>query len=287
MLKALLLGARGLLAKEIIASRPPGVDLTSRSRLELDVTKRANLEDAIGRHRPDWIINASAYSKVDQAEWDRDQAMLVNAEAPRLIGEVAHTLGARVLHVSTDYVFSGDGNRPYREDDIPCPHGVYAQSKREGERQLANSGARYLIARTQWLFGTGGPSFPRTMIQRARERQTTRVVDDQWGRPTSAADLAQALWLLMARDTSGIIHIANEGTATWYDVARYVFDALGAGDCLSPCKTTEFPRPAPRPKYSVLDTARFEAIRGAPLPRWQDALDQFVAAELMDSGRLR
>lgn len=293
-MRALLLGAGGMLAQDIVTTSPPDVEVISRRHSELDVTDEAAVTAAINSTRPDVIINCAAYTKVDAAESDRERAWAVNAEAPRLVGRAAtrFTFHASrftplVVHFSTDYVFNGRSTRPYREEDLPDPLGSYGASKLAGEQALLAIGARCLIIRTSWLFGYHGTSFPRTMRQRARDGKATRVVNDQVGRPTYTVDLAWATWFIIGRRTtdhgprSDVFNIANRGQTTWYDVARRIFEAAGMPDLLSPCTTAEYPMPAPRPAYSVLDTSKYDALAGAPLPRWEDALDRFLA-ELSD-----
>jgi len=280
-LKVLLLGAGGMLARDLMAQAPDGVDLVPPTRAETDVTAEAAVAAALREVRPQVIINCAAYTNVDEAEAERQEAFLVNGVAPGIIGRAASApphrspLTALVVHFSTDYVFDGRSHRPYREDDPTDPIGAYGASKLAGEQALAASGVTHLIVRTQWLFGLGGRSFPRTMWERATAGKATRVVNDQLGRPTYTVDLARAVWHVIGK-RSGILHIANLGQATRYDVARRVFHAAGVPGLLSPCTTAEYPTPARRPAYSVLDTAKYESLAGTALPRWEDALDRFL-----------
>lgn len=283
-MRVLLLGAGGMLARDLIREAPPGTELIAPARSEADVTDESAMVRALAEARPDVILNCAAYTNVDQAESERELAFLVNGKAPGIIGRAAHRSGARamVVHYSTDYVFDGQGRRPYREDDATGPLGAYGESKLAGERALAASGAEHLIIRTQWLFGVGGRSFPRTMWERAMSGKATRVVNDQVGRPTYTVDLARATWKVIGKRETGngkgvaLLHIANGGQATWYDVAHRVFGAAGAPQLLSACTTAEYPTPAARPAYSVLDTSRYEALTGKTLPRWETAVDRFL-----------
>lgn len=283
-MRVLLLGSGGMLARDLIAEAPPGVDLVAPPEAELDITSPADLKRWMADARPEAVINAAAYTNVDGAETDREAAFRVNGEAPGLIGIAAHEAGAIVLHYSTDYVFSGKADRPYREDNPTEPLGVYGSSKLAGEHALAESGARHAIIRTQWLFGRQGKSFARTMWERARAGKPTKVVNDQTGRPTYTVDLARATWTVLraADEADGnltpVFHIANGGLATWYDVAVRVFEGAGAGarKLLTPCTTDEYPTPARRPVWSVLDTSRYEALSGSALPQWEDAVDRFL-----------
>jgi dTDP-4-dehydrorhamnose reductase len=271
-----------MLAHDVMAEAPPGGELVALPRAELDITNRAALHRTVIETRPDVVINAAAYTNVDGAEREPDLAQAVNGEAPGLVGAAAREAGALVLHYSTDYVFAGTAGQPLREDGPAAPLGVYGASKLAGERALAESRARYLIIRTQWLFGRHGRSFPRTMWERARSGTATRVVNDQTGRPTYTVDLARATWLLLAAADAGdaavegVTHVANGGKATWYDIARRGFEAAGAAALVTPCTTQEYPTPARRPAWSVLDTMRYDRLSGAPLPPWEDAVDRFL-----------
>jgi len=244
---------------------------------DVDITDRAQVASALDAARPDWVINAAAYTAVDRAETERAAADAVNAVGPRFISEEAARRQIAVAHFSTDYVFPGTATSPYLESDPVAPANAYGESKWLGEEAVRASGAHALILRTQWLFGRAGKSFPRTMWERASARLATRVVDDQRGRPTYTRDLAAATWRLVAHRASGTVHVTNGGAdATWYDVAREVFARAGAESLVSPCSTADYPTPARRPAYSVLCTDRLERLLEAPLPDWRDALGRFL-----------
>lgn len=282
----LLLGGTGILGSAIRATAPAGGYILAPSHAQLDVTDARAIEafvdgcapagDARGA-APMWIVNCTAYTAVDAAESHEADAMRLNAEAPRILGAAARRVGARVLHVSTDYVFGGAGDRPWREDDATGPLSVYGRSKLAGEQALLASGAESLIVRTAWLYGTVGKSFPRTMWERARQGLASRVVADQHGAPTNARDLAQWCWALIARDARGIVHASNAGACTWADVAERVYAAAGKPGLVTRVGSDEYPVPAPRPRYSVLDGSRLEQLLGAPRRRWEDALDEFLS----------
>ncbi|MSR05490.1 MAG: dTDP-4-dehydrorhamnose reductase [Gemmatimonadetes bacterium] len=277
MTRVLLLGASGMLGRDLVAAAPPGIDLRPQSHQDVDITDAAQVNRAVVSARPDIVINTACYTNVDGAEAEKDLAFRTNGAAPGLIGRAAAGVGALTVHFSSDYIFDGTQGRPIREDDAPAPLSVYGASKLEGERALAASGGKYLIIRTQWLFGLKGRSFPRTMWERARAGQSTKVVNDQFGHPTSSVDLARATWsVLGGAAPAGVLHIANRGVATWYDVARHVFERAGAADLVAPCTSAEFPRPARRPAWSALDTSRYEKLTGSSLPRWEDALTHFL-----------
>ncbi len=192
-------------------------------------------------------------------------------------GMLGHDLAATVpIHFSTDYVFDGLATEPYSEDAPTHPLNAYGASKLAGETALRKTGVQSLVIRSQWLFGVHGRSFPRTMCERAHAELATRVVADQTGRPTFTRDLARVTWRLIDRCALGVVHVANEGEATWFDVALQVFTSLGRAELLTPCTTRDYPTPAPRPRYSVLDTSRLETWLDAPMPAFRTALDDFI-----------
>ncbi|MDE3097727.1 MAG: NAD(P)-dependent oxidoreductase, partial [Chloroflexota bacterium] len=194
-MKVVLLGAGGMLARAVQAAAPAGVALRPFTRGQLDITDAAAVRAAVA-DRPEWVINCAAWTRVDAAEEHERDATLINGDAVGLVAREAGAVGARVLHVSTDYVFDGVLGRPYREEDAPNPQGAYGRSKLAGERALAASGAEWTMIRTQWLYG-GGASFVRTMWSRARQGLASRVVDDQWGAPTHVGEIAAVIWRLV------------------------------------------------------------------------------------------
>lgn len=272
--RVLLTGARGMLGQALWAARPTSLEVVALGRDDLDIADRGAVRDAVARIRPEWIINAAAYTAVDRAETEESEATRVNGEAVGHLAEAATRCDAGVVHFGSDYVFDGRATSPYPEDADPNPLGAYGRSKLHGEVLLRSAGARFLLVRTQWLFGPGGKSFPLTMWQRARNGQPTRVVNDQFGSPTSTVDLARATWGLIGRE--GTIHVVNRGVASWFDVASHVFQWAGARHLLTPCQSADYPVLAPRPAYSALDTARFEQLTGGALPDWPIALSQFL-----------
>lgn len=277
MTRVVLIGARGMLATDLRATAPPDVQVEAFTETELDLTNGDAVSRALDEIKPDWVVNAAAYTRVDRAEDDYDAALAVNGTAVGQLGQLCASRDIRVVHFSTDYVFPGDATRPYRETDAVAPINAYGRTKLAGERGLLASGAPALILRTQWLFGLVGNSFPRTMWERALKRLPTRVVADQVGRPTSTLDLAHAVWELTRQNVRGIYHIANGGDpATWFDVALVVFRAAGADDLLAPCTSAEYPTPAARPAFSVLETTRLALDTGVILPPWRDALARFL-----------
>ena len=265
-----------MLATDLVAHAPAGIEAHPRTQSQLDLREPAQIERALDESRPEWVVNAAAYTAVDRAESERDLAFAVNATAVGSLARACARRGVALVHFGTDYVFPGDGTRPYREDDAVAPVNAYGQSKLAGERAIAESGVRAIVIRTQWLFGAAGKSFPRTMWERASRGERTRVVDDQRGRPTYTVDLAAVTWELVAREALGVFHAANQGAVTWFELAAHVFERAGARDLLSPCSTTDYPTPARRPAFSVLDTSKLERTIGHALPPWTSAVDRFL-----------
>lgn len=266
-----------MLGTEMCATAPIGTSVVALDVADADITDRDQVASALRNARPDWVINTAAYTAVDRAEIERETADAVNGLAPRYIAEESARLGIAIVHLSTDYVFPGTATKPYEEGDPVAPVNAYGVSKLRGEEGVLSSKAHSLVVRTQWLFGRGGPSFPRTMWERAAAGLPTSVVDDQVGRPTYAGDLAVAIWRLVERRASGIVHAASGGPAvTWFQFAREVFVRARAEALLSPCTTEEYPTPSRRPAYSVLSTHRLESLLSGPLPDWRDRLRRFL-----------
>lgn len=288
----MVVGAGGALGTDLVdrlgaPGVPPTDTVTARTRAELDVTDAGAVRAAVRAwlsapgEGPAVLVNAAAYTAVDRAETDADaaaQAWAVNADAPGVLADACAESGASLVHVSTDYVLGplpGGERRPLEPDDPTAPEGVYARTKLAGEERVraALPGAHHIV-RTAWLYGATGPNFVRTMARLARERETLDVVDDQHGSPTWTGDLADGL-IALARSgaPAGTRHAAGGGATTWWGLARAVFTELGADpDRVRPCDTASFPRPAPRPAWSVLSDASWRSAGLAPLPPWREAL---------------
>ena len=256
---------------------PSAVQLVALRHADLPVEDARAVERVVQRERPDWIINCAGYTQVDRAESEPDAAQRVNAVGPANLARAAQEAGARLLHISTDYVFDGRATRPYREDDPVGPLNVYGRSKLAGEEAIREILPQaHLIVRTQWLFGVGGPNFVATVLRLARERPQLKVVNDQHGRPTYTPDLAAALWRLVACDARGTVHCANDGEATWFEVARAAIDVTGLKTVVEACSTDDMPRPARRPPFSVLDCSKCTTIVGGRLPPWREGVADYV-----------
>lgn len=287
-MKVLLVGAGGQLGRELLCSAPTEVDLVAFDRAQLDITDADAVRRAVSGTAPDWIVNAAAYTAVDRAENEPEQAYAVNAQAVRHLAAAARERGARLAQVSTDFVFDGAQGRPYLPDAPANPLGVYGASKLEGERAVREElGERGLIVRTSWVYAARGGNFVNTMLRLMRERDSLGVVADQVGTPTSAGGLAEALWAMLAADLSSIHHWTDAGVASWYDFAQAIRDeALSLGLLehaipVAPLTTADYPTPARRPSYSVLDKTITWAAVGRTAPHWREAL-RAVLSELAE-----
>jgi len=247
-----------------------------------DFVEPGSLAGLVDRVAPDIVVNAAAYTAVDRAEADREAAFRVNADAPTELAHACARRDALLIHYSTDYVFDGRGNRPYREVDPTAPLGVYGASKLAGEEAIRGSGARHMIFRTAWVYGVYGKNFLLTMLRLAKEREELRVVSDQVGTPTPAALIADITAVILRRDdsASGTWHLTANGEISWHGFAEAIFEEACARGVLVrrprviPIPTTEYPTPAHRPAYSCLDTTLLSTSFGIELPTWRYALSQ-------------
>jgi len=247
----------------------------------LDITDAAAVERAIAEFAPDVLVNAAAFTAVDAAEENEALAFRVNATGPAVLAAAIARNGGRLVHVSTDYVFAGEGTRPYEVDDAPDPRSAYGRTKLAGERAVREllPDASYVV-RTAWVYGGTGANFVKTMVRLEGERESVSVVDDQRGSPTWSADLARALVeLARSSATPGVYHCTGTGDTTWFGFTQAIFGELGADPArVLPTTTDAFPRPAPRPAYSVLSDAAWRAAGLTPMPGWRDALHTAFAA---------
>ena len=242
---------------------------------ELDITDADAIDAYFASHAIDCVVNCAAYTAVDAAEDNVELCRRLNATAPTLLARACARKGARMIHISTDYVLGGDGHRPYREDDEPHPLGVYGLTKLEGERGVIEALPDAVILRTAWLYSPHGKNFVKTMLKLGRTLETLRVVVDQVGTPTYALDLADCIVaVLTATDWHpGIYHVSDEGAISWYDFTMAIHRLAGITECrVSPCMTSEYPTRATRPHYSVLDKSKFKATFGVTLPHWEVSL---------------
>ncbi|MDT4912563.1 MAG: dTDP-4-dehydrorhamnose reductase [Pseudonocardiales bacterium] len=273
MTRWLVTGAGGQLGTHLVALLPDS-DVVALTRGELDITSSAAVDEAVRSARPDVVINAAAYTAVDAAETDEDAAYAVNATGPQLLAAAVARHGGRLIHVSTDYVFDGTADHPYEPADPTGPRTAYGRTKLAGEQAARAALPDCCVVRSAWIYGGPGANFVDTMVRLEQSRDTVDVVADQIGSPTWVRDLAEALIALGASPVVGqVLHYANAGTASWFDLAQEVFRTVGADPArVRPVTSAEFVRPAPRPAWSVLSTAAWTAC-GLDAPRdWPTAL---------------
>ena len=285
----LVIGRTGQVAQALIeraGTRP----LVALGRPDVDLAVPATLAKAIAAIEPRLVINAAAYTAVDAAETDEGEAHLLNAEGPGALARLCAAQDIPLIHISTDYVFDGTLDRPYREDDPVAPVSAYGRTKAAGEAAVVAAGSRALIVRTAWVYAPFGKNFLRTMLRVGAERDTVRVVADQHGTPTSALDIADALITLAETadrwpDRPDIVHMTGDGEATWHDFASAIFDASPFSPTVEPITTADYPTPARRPANSRLDNARLAERYGITLPKWRESTVRDVARALQAAGK--
>jgi dTDP-4-dehydrorhamnose reductase len=282
-MRIVLAGAAGQLGRQIQA-QGKGHEIAAFTRKDLDIANLADVRAALRAHRPDLVLNAAAFNDVDRAETEPDAAFLGNAIGPRNLALGAAELGAAILHVSTDYVFDGQKTTPYHEYDRPAPLSTYAKSKLAGEIAVKELNPRHYLVRTAWVYEPGGNNFPKTLYALALKQKEVKVVSDVKGSPTSAAHLARAILTLIDTGAFGTYHLTGLGEgASWFDLATCFFRELRLDTALIPVPASAFPRPAPRPRYSVLRTIQQPRIL---LPPWQEGIAEFardIKAQFGDS----
>jgi dTDP-4-dehydrorhamnose reductase len=279
-LRVLLFGAGGQVGRELTRSLAPLGSITALTRQDFDLADPHGVNALVDGARPDIVVNAAAYTAVDRAESEPDEAHLLNAVVPGLLAEAAENAGALFIHYSTDYVFEGTSTSAIPETATPSPHGVYGVTKRAGEEAVVAIGGRSIILRTSWVYAAHGHNFLRTMLRLGGERDHLRVVDDQWGSPTSAPWLADTTATVIRRaldegvDGPDLVHATCAGETTWYGFAQAIFERWPPTTALTlePVATAAYPTPAQRPAYSVLDTRRLRERYGVLPPHWKDAL---------------
>jgi dTDP-4-dehydrorhamnose reductase len=284
--RILVTGIHGQLGQELKQTLSPLGEVIGVGRETMELTQPTSICQVIADAKPDLIVNAAAYTAVDKAETELELAHGINAIAPTIMAQEAQKLGATLLHVSTDYVFDGQKNTPYLEDDRTNPLSVYGKSKLAGEEGIKQACQSYIILRTAWVYGTYGKSnFVKTMLRLGKEREEIRVVVDQVGSPTWAKDIADAIAQLGQKNepsATGIYHFTNSGVASWYDFAIAIFEEakqLGFPlkvEQVMPITTSDYPTPAKRPAYSVLSGKKISAVLGTHSPYWRDSLRQML-----------
>ena len=270
----LVVGAKGMLGSDLLSllgERGRGIDLP-----EIDITDLVSVQRVLTALKPSVVVNCAAYTDVDGCESNSETAMQVNAEGVAFLAMISREIGARLVQVSTDYVFDGSKGSPYREDDLPRPLNVYGESKLAGELNV-DVNPDNLVVRTQWLYGLQGKNFVETMLRLGQEKDLLSVVDDQVGAPTWTVDLAKGIITLIDADCRGTYHVTNSGATSWNGFARAIFAEAGLTVQVEPMTTEQLGRPARRPLHSTLDCSKLAADTGLTLQPWQDALRTYLA----------
>ncbi|MGG3284291.1 dTDP-4-dehydrorhamnose reductase [Paenibacillus solani] len=282
-MRVLVTGAYGQLGQDVVQGlQQVGHDVQGFGRAELDITNLEQCFSVLSKSQPEAIIHCAGYTAVDTAESDVDGAYLVNAVGTRNVALAAERVGAKLVHISTDYVFRGNAERPYSEYDSADPQTVYGQSKLAGEQMVRDFCSQWFIVRTSWIFGLNGRNFVKTMMQLGQDKPVLQVVNDQKGSPTYTVDLTRFLLQLLPTEKYGIYHASNSGSCTWYEFTKVIFEqaseqlGLSMTAKLEPCTTEQFPRPAPRPAYSVMDHLAIRINGMQDLPHWKVGLMQFM-----------
>ncbi len=277
----LVTGATGQLGQSLqfIAPNYPELHFVFCSSIDLDISNIENCKSVFSKIKPNYCINAAAYTAVDKAESEPEKAYLINVIGARNVAEVCKKQNTILLHISTDFVFDGNATKPYLENDIPNPTGVYGQTKLEGEKAIQAVFENYYIIRTSWVYSQFGNNFMKTMLRLASERDSISVVNDQIGTPTNAIDLAEALIQIILTDNRqpttdnlGVYNFSNQGQCSWYDFAKEIFKINNIEIDLKPIPTSTFPTPAKRPKYSVLDKTKIKSSFGSEIKNWEESL---------------
>ncbi|MBY0118892.1 dTDP-4-dehydrorhamnose reductase [Paenibacillus xylanexedens] len=282
-MKVLVTGASGQLGRDVVLLlEKVGHDVLACDRNQMDITNQVQCNEVVSSFHPEVVIHCAAYTAVDAAETDIDEAYKVNAVGTRNVAVAAERIGAKLIYISTDYVFDGQSTIPYQEYDDTNPQSVYGKSKRAGEWLVQSLSSRWFVVRTSWVYGLHGNNFVKTMLKLGQEKPKLQVVHDQKGSPTYTLDLAGFLMELMTTEMYGIYHASNSGTCTWYEFTQAIFEeAQTTGGVsirakLEPCTTEQFLRPAPRPVNSVMDHMSIRTNSLTDLRPWRDGLKDFI-----------
>ena len=281
-MKIVILGSGGRLGAALVRAYREKFDIIGLNHAELDLAQPDAIRRELGDRHFDLLINAAAFTNVDACETEKDQAFAINAEAPRVLAEICRDKDAKLIHISTDYVFDGQKRVPYAEDDAANPVSAYGESKRAGEKFVLQASDRHIVGRVSWVFGPDRPSFVDAMIQRARDEEKIEAIADKWSTPTYTADIAE--WLRPVFDVdAGILHLANAGQCTWQEYAQHALDCCAAAGVSLKAKTvgglnlSEMKQwVASRPVYSVLSTAKYQALTGLQPRSWRDAVADYI-----------
>jgi dTDP-4-dehydrorhamnose reductase len=282
-MKALIVGGKGLVGTNIAPVLDKKFDLTLCDIDTWDITDKTSGESCLDRYRPDVVINLAAITDVDGCEDKRELAEKVNSYGAGIVAALCRERAVRFVHFSTDYVFDGTKKTPYKENDPPSPISTYGVTKLMGEKEALEKNPSSLIIRTQWLYGQGGENFITKVVAIAKRNGVLRVVDDQRGSPTYARDLAEPIAALIEKGKTGIYHITNGGSCTWFESAREIFTMLKIDTAITPISSAELERKAKRPPYSVFDMLKFQKDTGLKMRPWQAALKEYLAWIVVES----
>ncbi len=278
MINILVTGSNGQLGNEIrfFANQYPDYHFVFTDVAELDITEYQQIDSFFKENNFNFVINCAAYTAVDKAEQEIEIARYINVNAVKYLSQIAKKHHAFLIHVSTDYVFNGKNHKPYSEEDVICPTSAYGKTKAEGETEVRNYAEKAIIIRTSWLYSSYGNNFVKTILKYGKERGKLNVVFDQIGTPTYAADLAKAILEIIpqlhSKSTIDTYHFSNEGVSSWYDFAKEIVE-LSSIDCIiNPIETKDYPLPAPRPHFSVLDKSKIKKEFHIDIPYWKDSL---------------
>jgi dTDP-4-dehydrorhamnose reductase len=289
-LKILITGANGQLGNEFrsLAAKYPLDSFIFLTRHELPIDNSDTVRQMLQQHRPNWVVNCAAYTAVDKAETEKEQAMAINAEGAGTLAAVCAELGAKFIHISTDYVFDGSSASPYREDAATAPINTYGHTKLRGEQLVLENNPDAIIIRTSWVYSYFGNNFVKTMMRLMKERESINVVSDQVGSPTYAADLANAIMRIIHSNKNGsakgIFHYSNEGQISWYEFATAIKELIGSNCSVNPIPSSQYPTPAKRPQYSLLDKSRIRTVFNVEIPDWKQSLKICIGKLVNGSG---
>jgi dTDP-4-dehydrorhamnose reductase len=282
-MKILVTGANGQLGWELQRAKPNDCELTALSRDQLDITDLEQVTRSINSIKPDWVINAAAYTAVDKAESDSAGAYAINAEGAANLATAAQAINSCLLHISTDFIFDGKNNRPYLPEDVPNPLGIYGASKLAGEQKVREIlGGETLIIRTAWVYSAHGNNFVKTMLRLMGERDTLGVIEDQVGTPSWAAEIARAVYLSIENNLRGVYHWTDTGAASWYDFSVAIYELgkeaglINNSVTINPIPTEAYPTPAERPPYSILNKDSLRKAINYTGKHWRDSLSQMI-----------
>jgi len=284
MSKLLIVGANGQLGTDMVKlSEKRGIECKGIDFPDIDITKTDCVRSIFDAVKPSIIINCAAFTAVDDCETKKDIAFKVNGDGCGILAQESQRVKAKLIHISTDYVFNGTKETPYVETDIPSPATEYGKSKLQGEQLIAQFTENYQIYRIAWLYGLYGNNFVKTIKNAALKKQGTgeglKVVNDQYGTPTWTVDVCEQIFAVMNLDLNGVFHCTSEGSCTWYDFAKAIVEAYEITTPVNACTTEEYPRPAPRPKFSVLENERLKKAGVNQMPFWIDAFKKYVTMD--------